>query len=56
MWYIMGPPITLTSDPDGEVVILPRNANACFAEFYNDSDTISEMLAQEATMEEEDHV
>jgi hypothetical protein len=56
MQYITGRPITHTIDPDGEVIIILRNANAPFAEFYDDQDAITEMLAQEATVEEKDHV
>lgn len=52
----MGRPITHTIDPDGEVLIVLRNANAPFAELHDDQDAISEMLAQEAIAEEEDHV
>ncbi|KAI7976404.1 hypothetical protein EIK77_000229 [Talaromyces pinophilus] len=48
--------ITHTIDPDGEVIIMLCNANAPFAEFYDDQDAITEMLAQEATVEEKDHV
>lgn len=56
MRYIMGRPITHTIDPDGEVIIILLNANAPFAEFYDDQDAVTEMLAQEATVEEKDHV
>lgn len=52
----MGRPITHTIDPDGEVMIILRNANAPFAELCDDQDAISEMLAQEATVEEENHL
>lgn len=53
---MMGRPITHIIDPDGEVMIILRNANAPFAELYDDQDAISEMLAQEAPVEEDDHV
>jgi hypothetical protein len=53
---IMDCPITHTIDPDGEVIIMLCNANAPFAEFYDDQDAITEMLAKEATVEEKDHV
>lgn len=46
----MGRSITHTIDPDGEAMIILRNANTLFAELYDDQDTISEMFAQEATV------
>lgn len=53
---MMDRPITHTIDPDGEVIIILRNANAPFAEFYDDQDAITEMLALGAPVEEDDHV